>query len=467
MLRILLFLLLAITVPARADVVLPDTPAGRAFDHWLQAFNAADRARLETLQQTFETPEAVDDTLGYRDFTGGFTVLAIEASTPRRLTVRLQERDGQMAPVRVVATVDRGRPARLLAVAPENLEIRRLDEAAVLAGLAQRAHELADADRFSGAYLVARDGRVLAQAAHGLADRDSQLANTLDTRFRFGSAGKMFTAVAVLQLVESGKLSLDGTVDDYLEGYPNREVAKVTLRQLLTHTGGTGGIDIFGPEFAANRRSLRTHADYLEHHSARGVAFPPGTKVDYSNYGYVLLGAILENATDQDYYALLQEKVFAPAGMTRTGAEPESARVEGRAAAYRRQGDAWVDASETLPWRGMAAGGGYTTVGDLLKFAQALEAGKLLSPAMLRQATSPQMDENWYGFGFITVGQGPLRRYGHGGDADGMNADFRVFPESGWVLVSLSHFDPPAAYRLTRWFEPRMPLEREPAPDAD
>jgi CubicO group peptidase (beta-lactamase class C family) len=186
--------------------------------------------------------------------------------------------------------------------------------------------------------------------------------------------------------------------------------------------------------------------------------------VDYSNYGFVLLGAIIENVTGRDYYEVVREKVFVPAGMDSTGAEPESADVPLRATAYHSKGGAWVDAASTLPWRGTAAGGGYTTVGDLLKFAQALQAGKLLSPAMLAQATSPQMQEGWYGFGFITVGEGPLRRYGHGGDADGMNADFRVFPESGWVLISLANIDPPAAYRLGRWFEPRMPIDAAPAP---
>lgn len=459
----LLVLLLLATPLAHGRTDLPDTPAGRAFGDWLQAFNQADRSRLEILQRDFTETEAVDDTLGFREFTGGFALQAVDASEPRRLTVRVQERDGRMAPVRLVVTVDAGDPAKLLAVTPESLDIPRLDRDAAVAGLAARAAELAAADEFAGAYLVARDGQVLAQGALGAADRRAGVANTLDTRFRYGSAGKMFTAVAVLQLVEAGKLSLDGSVDTYLSGYPNRELAKVTLRQLLTHTGGTGGIDIFGPEFAANREALRTHADYLEHHGARGPAFPPGSQVEYSNFGYVLLGAILENVSGKDYYALLQEKVFAPAGMTRTGAEPESTRVEGRAVAYRRKDGAWVDAADTLPWRGMAAGGGYTTVGDLLKFAQALQSGKLLSPTMLGQATSPQMQENWYGFGFITVGEGPLRRYGHGGDADGMNADFRVYPESGWVLVSLSNLDPPAAYRLTRWFEPRLPLTREPA----
>lgn len=460
MLRCLLIALLLCAGTAGARTEIPDTPAGKAFSAWLLAFNEADRTALEAQQRHFTEAEAVDDTLGFREFTGGFTVLAVEAGTPHRLTVQAQERDGSQAPVTLVVTVDEGDPARLLAVAVAPREIPRLDTEAALAGLAARAQALADADQFAGAYLVARHGRILAQSALGPADRSTAVANRLDTRFRFGSAGKMFTAVAVLQQVEAGKLSLDGKVDDYLPGYPNRALATtVTLRQLLTHTGGTGGIDIFGPKFAENRRTLRSHGDYLEHHGDRATAFPPGSKADYSNYGYVLLGAILENVTGQDYHALLQEKVFGPAGMVRTGAEPEATNVEGRAVAYRRQDGAWVDAADTLPWRGTAAGGGYTTVGDLLAFANALQDGRLLSPAMLAQATSPQMDENWYGYGFITVGKDGLRRYGHGGDADGMNADFRVFPQSGWVLVSLSNLDPPAAYRLTRWFEPRMPVD--------
>jgi len=350
----------------------------------------------------------------------------------------------------------------------------RLEQAAALAGLATRAEALAEVDQFSGAFLVARHDKVLLQQAYGLAVRSGDadengdpagIANTVDTKFRYGSAGKMFTAVAVLQLVEAGTLLLDGMVDTYLPGYPNREIATtVTLRHLLTHTGGTGGLDNLEPDYAGDRSALRTHAEYLELHSARPPAFPAGTKVDYSNFGFVLLGAIIENVTGQDYYDVVREKVFAPAGMTSTGAEPESVAVPGRAVGYRLQNGEWVDAAATLPWRGTAAGGGYTTVGDLLKFAQALQTGKLLSPAMLAQATSPQMQENWYGLGFITVGEGPLRRYGHGGDADGMNADFRVFPESGWVLVSLTNIDPPAAYRLFRWFEPRMPVDAKAAP---
>jgi CubicO group peptidase (beta-lactamase class C family) len=461
MARWLMFVLLLVAVPAGARTEVPDTPAGRALSAWLLAFNQADRDALAAFDRVYGQREPLEDTLSYRDYTGGFTLLAIQDEGPKALVATLRERDAGMADVTLTLRLADGDPATLAALDFQTKPIVRLGQAEAVDGLRRRAAALADDDQFSGAYLVARHGEVLAEHAHGMADRAAATANTLDTRFRFGSAGKMFTAVAVLQLVEAGELSLDATVDTYLPGYPNRDVAtRVTLRHLLTHTGGTGGLDNLERDYAGDRSALRSHGDYLEAHGTRGLAFEPGTKVDYSNYGFVLLGAIIENVTGQDYYEVLDKKVFAPAGMASTGAEPESASVPGRAVAYRRQGDAWVDAAATLPWRGTAAGGGYTTVGDLLKFAQALQAGKLLSPAMLAQATSPQMQENWYGFGFITVGEGGLRRYGHGGDADGMNADFRVFPESGWVLVSLSNFDPPSAYRLMRWFEPRMPVAR-------
>jgi CubicO group peptidase (beta-lactamase class C family) len=95
----------------------------------------------------------------------------------------------------------------------------------------------------------------------------------------------------------------------------------------------------------------------------------------------------------------------------------------------------------------------------MLRFAQALDSGKLLSKQMFAEATRPQIKEGFYGYGFFTVGEGPQRRFGHVGDHDGMCADFRVFPESGYVLVSLSNIDPPSANRPLNYFEPRMPIE--------
>jgi CubicO group peptidase (beta-lactamase class C family) len=145
-----------------------------------------------------------------------------------------------------------------------------MSQADALAALADHAQERARADEVAGAVLVARHGKVLLQDAWGRADRKSGTANTPATRFRIGSMNKMFTAVATLQLVEAHKLALDDPIGKYLAGYSNKQVAaKVTVRHLLTHTGGTG--DIFGPEFDQHRRQLREHRDYLKLYGSRGL----------------------------------------------------------------------------------------------------------------------------------------------------------------------------------------------------
>jgi D-alanyl-D-alanine carboxypeptidase len=267
---------------------------------------------------------------------------------------------------------------------------------------------------------------------------------------------KMFTAVATLQLVEAGKLKLDDPIGKHLPDYPNKEVAaKVTVRHLLTHTGGTG--DIFGPEFDRNRLALREHRDYLKLYGSRGLTHEPGARFEYSNYGFILLGALIERVSGGSYHNYVHDHVFRPADMTSTGSLPESTDVPNRAVGYTRAspgGGAWLPNTDTLPWRGTAAGGGYSTVGDLLRFAQALGSGRLISKATLAEATRPHAQQ--YGYGFGVQGEGRLRSYGHGGGAQGMNGQLRVFPQLSYV-VSLSNLDPPAASELVEFFALRMP----------
>jgi CubicO group peptidase (beta-lactamase class C family) len=267
---------------------------------------------------------------------------------------------------------------------------------------------------------------------------------------------KMFTAVSTLQLVEAGKLALNDPIGKYLPDYPNKDVAsKVTVRHLLTHTGGTG--DIFGPEFEKNRLTLREHGDYLKLYGARALTHEPGAEQRYSNYGFVLLGALIEKVSGMSYYDYVRTKVFQPAGMTLTDSLPETEKVAKRATGYMKAGSSWAPNTDTLPWRGTAAGGGYSTVGDLLRFAQALESGKLISKTMLAEATKPQVEG--YGYGFGIDGEGELKSYGHNGGAPGMNGDLRIFPQLGIVIVSLSNLDPPAASRLADYYALRMPVK--------
>jgi D-alanyl-D-alanine carboxypeptidase len=338
-----------------------------------------------------------------------------------------------------------------------DLALHRMSEEDALAALSARADELAAADDFSGAVLVARDGEIRLQRAWGRADRDRGVRNMLDTKFRMGSMNKMFTAVATLQLVEAGKLDLDDPIGKHLTDYPNEEVAtKVTVRHLLTHTGGTG--DIFGPDFELNRQDLEDHADYITLYGKRGLRHEPGARHEYSNYGFVLLGALIERVSGTSYYDYVRDSVLRPAGMVSTDSLPESEDVPNRAVGYMKPvsgGDYWVPNNATLPLRGTAAGGGYSTVGDLLRFAEALEAGELISRDTLADATSPQAEQ--YGYGFGVQGEGSLRSYGHGGGAPGQNGELRIFPELGYVVVGLSNFDPPAASGLVEYFALRMP----------
>lgn len=424
----------------------------------MAAFNANDRVQLEAFRDRYQPGFDVDGMLGFRNQTGGFRLLRWEPSDIGTAQALLQEA-GSDTVARIKVAMHAGKPLALDIEAverPADLRIPRLGEAAAITALAEQADAAAKHDAFSGVLLVARGDKVLLQRAWGLADRAANVPVTLQTKFRLGSMNKMFTAVAVLQLVQAGKLSLDGSVGDYLPGYPNAEIAKVTVRQLLTHAGGTG--DIFGPEFDAHRLELRTHDDYVRLYGARGPEHAPGKDYRYSNYGYVLLGDIIEHVSGQSYYDYVDQHVFAPAGMHDSGSLPEAVDVPGRAHAYSRKdaSSPWIDAAATLPWRGTAAGGGYSTAGDLLKFARALRAGTLLPPALLAEATRRQTP--WYGYGFMAGEHNGVTGYGHGGGSEGMNAAFEVFPAQGIVLIGLANIDPPVIERMVDYYTTRMPL---------
>lgn len=456
--------LLLICLPAFAQPEIPNTPAGRAFADWLTSFNSADASQVASLKQKYARKGEVAETLQFREYTGGLEFLQLERSTPNNLLALMREVESERGMYLDLTINGDGRGDNLImeirpATLPPQFAAARMTMTGALAALGERATQKTASDQFSGALLLAKRERVLLQQAWGYADRSSSRAATTETQFRLGSMNKMFTAVAVLQLVDSGKLSLQGTVDRYLPGYPNRDVAtKVTLHHLLTHTGGVG--DIFGPEFEAHRLQLKEHADYVALFGKRGLDYEPGSQDGYANYGYVLLGRLIEVASGMSYYDYVQQHIHAKAGMQSTGSLPESDAAPARAPGYTKEGARWVSNESTLPFRGMAAGGGYSTVGDLLRFAHALEAGKLIPKRLLAAATSPKNIGGGFGYGFALQGEGAARFYGGVGGAPGMNAELRIYPELGYVLVGLSNFDPPAAENLVEFFAARMPLDR-------
>ena len=447
---------------ASAQPTLPTTPAGRVLEAWLSAFNAGDVAALQAFDATHRPDApAVSFTQRLRTNTGGFTLVRIEKSTPTTVTALLEENDARRLARLELEVTDEAKPIvvsstlRQVARTADN-PLARLTEVQTISALTARIDEQVKQDRFSGAVLIGHRGRIVFEKAVGLANRESRTPNTLDTQFRNGSMNKMFTATAVMQLVEAGKLSLDDPVGKIMTDYPNADVArKVTIRHLLGHTGGTG--DFFGPEFTKNRLTLKTHADYVALFGTRAPLHEPGAEFRYSNYGMLLLGAIIERVSGLSYFDYVRRHVFEPAGMKSTGSLPETETVPNRSTGYMRRNDAWVPNTDTLPWSGTAAGGGYSTVGDFFRFAEALQSGKLVSKASLTQMITPGINAQ-YGFGMAVTGLGATRSFGHGGGAPGQNGDLRVFPESGYIIVALSNLDPPAATRMVDFIAARLPL---------
>jgi CubicO group peptidase (beta-lactamase class C family) len=262
-------------------------------------------------------------------------------------------------------------------------------------------------------------------------------------------------------LVQAGKIKLQDPVGKYITNYPNQEIAtKVTIHELLTHTGGTG--DIFGPDFAAHRLDLETLDDYVALYGNRAPLFEPGSRWQYSNYGMLLLGVVIERVTGRSYYDYVAEHVYKPAGMTHSGSEPEDEAVPDRSVGYTRLPavSGWTPNTSTLPYRGTSAGGGYSTVGDLLKFGDALMSRRLLNAEYTDLLITGKVDTGpgrKYAYGFEdgrVNGEGAV---GHGGGAPGMNGDLRIYPKSGYVVAVLSNFDPPAAQQVSSFIDARLP----------
>lgn len=336
----------------------------------------------------------------------------------------------------------------------------------LLPRLEERAQEETAAGRFSGAVLVARGEERIFAGAYGLADRARGIPNTLDTRFRNGSLTKMFTGVAMGQLIQSGAVEPAAPLAAYLPRYPNDEVAtKVNIHHLLTHVGGTG--DIFVPEYLARREEVRTVADYVALLGARPPRFAPGTRYEYSNYGFIVLGAVIEAVSGESYHDYLDTHVFAPAGMTRTGTLP--GEVPDLAVGYTRydtEREEYVGEehpnTDTLPYRAMPAGCAYTTVADLFRFARAITEHRLLDERHTTLVTTGRGTFGWDArrvcYGFFEEVMGGIRTFSHIGGAPGMSADFVVWPDTGLFITVLANVDPPVAPEVSRFVLSLLPL---------
>jgi D-alanyl-D-alanine carboxypeptidase len=180
-----------------------------------------------------------------------------------------------------------------------------------------------------------------------------------------------------------------------------------------------------------------------------------------------IAGVVIEKVSRRSYYDYVREHIFAPAGMLSTDSQPEEVSVPGRAVGYMQDApDAgWQPSTKTLPYRGTSAGGGYSTVEDLHRFATALQANLRLDPKHTDLLVTPKPfpgSDHQYGYGFSTEDDAGLRCFGHGGGAPGMNGALSICPKEGYVIVVLANLDPPAASRARDYVSSRLPLGATP-----
>ncbi|MCY1008351.1 serine hydrolase [Nannocystis pusilla] len=424
-------------------------------ERWLAAFNDPD---LRTYKQFVEAHAPtvrpyVDDDLGVREITGGFELLRSQVTGPQEITAWVKDRAWDRRSKVVLTAADRDRLDDIaFAGAPAEETIPRLGEAAALAAAEAKLGEEARAGRFNGAVLVARGEQVLLRVGHGSADDARAVPVTPSTRFCIGSMGKMFTAVAVLQLVEQGRVDLGDALAKHLPDHANRSLAeRVTVEMLLTHTGGTG--DIFGPQYDAHAEALKTTAELVRFYGAREPVFEPGSRWGYSNYGFVLLGAILERVTGKPYDVVVQERIFGPAGMPATS--PSFASAGATAIPYTGAGATGRKALP--PYAGLPAGGGYSTVEDLHAFVVALRRGALLGASTLAAMTEPRVaagTAHW-GLGMAVRTRNGASFYGHGGGAPGVNGELAIYRD--YATVVLCNRGHPAAVNAAEFIGARLP----------
>lgn len=444
-------------------------PVVRLFQQWLHEMETADDPTYtQFVREHISGPGGPDLWLGFRNIAQGTKLYSVKSTTadaaelwlfdPNMDTfvtasAKLVARDGNKIEITQMQLTRE--------VPPGAAPPARLQGAALIKAFGDRAAQNARKDSFSGAVLLARNGEILFERAYGLADRGKHQRNNLNTEFRFGSMGKMFTAVSIMQLVERGKVDLSAPLGRYLPGYPNQDVAtKVTVSNLLTHTGGTG--DIFGPEFDARKSALRSHSDYVDLYGKRSVEFAPGSRSAYSNYGFILLGRIIEEVSGLTYEQYIQQNIFTPASMKSTGNMPESEQLLRRAVAYMGFGANLKRADETLPFSGTSAGGGYSTVGDFNRFTDGLTSHRLLRAETLQELMTGGVtatDGTFYPNDFGGTLPGSGRYIGHAGGAPGQNGELLHFLESGYTIVVLANRDPPSAQSIAAFIAKRIPTK--------
>lgn len=465
----------ATNAQATATQTIPDTPAGRRMGAWLPVINRGDAAEITKFvrenfaKSALERMPAEERTQVHKDFfaeTGGLKVHSVRKSEPLEVEILAQAAKGG-AWHRVGLRVEPDAPNGILgflfdeaqpptasgSAATPATPGRKLSDAEIAADIEKLVNENAAQDRFSGTVLLAKNGKPFLEKAWGKASIRYDVANKIDTKFNLGSMNKMFTAVAIAQLAEQGKLSFDDKVGKHVPDYPNAAVRdKVTIHHLLTHSSGLGSY-FASKKYDETWIKIRTVDGFLNTFVHEPLQFEPGERFSYSNSGFIVLGKIIEKVSGMSYYDYIREKIYKPAGMINSDAFEMDHDVTNLATGYTRNDPATDRPGNVLrnnyfqhSIKGGPAGGGFSTVQDLLRFDQALRSGKLVGKKFADTLLTGKIamggggTQYGYGFGVQTL-PSKSRIVGHSGGAPGINAWLDMYWEDGYTVAVMCNLD--------------------------
>lgn len=432
------------TLAQPASRLLPGTSAGRRVTAYITAFNSSDESALKKFFEEHLAKKALKDlpveqrlprARQLQNIAGTLNLHTVVRSNDSLVQVILQ--GSKAGWLDFTFEFEPDEPHGLLFIKvqqadnPDEPLLKPFsDEESFVSATAAYLNEAAKKEEFSGVVLVAKGDSIMFLQSYGNADRDKKIPNSVATRFNVGSIIKSFTRMAIYQLQDEGKLSLNDSIGKYLPDYPNSIAAsKVTIRQLLEMESGIG--DFFGDRFeVARKEEIRTLRDYLPLFADKPLEFEPGTGKRYSNGGYIVLGLIIEGATGMDYYSYVTQHIFKPAAMAGAGWFEKSNKNADIARGY--IGKEHSSNYSTLPQRGSSAGGGYCGAGDLMRYIVAIRKGILRLPGS----------------------EGGL---GIAGGAPGLNAALEWMPDRNYMVLVLSNFDPPAAETVARRIRRTLP----------
>lgn len=460
-LSVVLVLMLSLSLSA-GTVKYPDTPAGKRAQEIVDLLNKGEREAVRQYVLNDFTPKfrAIAPMETHLQVFSG-VMDTYKSFEPKDLSAKddLNIKITAFCPkveawVSIHIEVEEKTPHRIASMglgsgeAPGELAVaKKMTDSQMVEQVKTYLEKLVKNDSFSGTILLAKNGKILFKGAYGLASKRFDIPNRVDTKFNLGSMNKMFTSVAIAQLVEKGKLGYDDNLGKFLdESWIQKETAdKVKIKHLLCHTSGLGSY--FNEKYdKMSRLKLRTLDDYKPLIKDDKPRFEPGSRWSYSNSGMFLLGAVIEKVTGKTYYEYVQENIHKPMGMVNTACYEMDRPVPNLAIGYGKEytegGFYWRNNIYDHVLKGGPAGGGFSTVEDLFRFAGALREGKLINPQSVELLTTPKPELNSprYGYGFGVFKIGDERIFGHGGGFTGINSDLKIYWKSGYTFAVMSNY---------------------------